>query len=572
MVVTILVGLIPAGIVLDRRIAVSLLDRARADLAKAPRILSDRAVAWSDALMMHAKEVAHAPGLSAAVRRKDRSAAVTVLEAIRPSLGPAVPLVVVESGTWHIGPEADSAMVTLTRAGQMPVAVRQAGDVLQTQALAPIEDDGRWIGAAGVARPMDQLEAEGLKGLTGSEVILAAGAGWQIMATTIDTTVARAIIAAVRATPDVREVSLGDDQWLVQHAALDAAGSAVFVRSASAELALLPALRRTAALAVLGGALLALGLGSWLAARLSRPVRQLAGAAAEMAQGRFDAPLPDSRFSEVARVVERFEAMRQALRERLEELRLANEALQDRSARLAALQSDLMQRERLAAAGRLVAQLAHEIRNPVASLRNCLELVRRRLDHDPEGREFADLAINELLRMHELAEQMLDVSRPRAGAPAACRPVAVARDVGRLVTAGVTSTEFDVHVTGDEQLQVTMAPDALKQVLLNLVQNAREAMVGHEGREVRVAVAPSPGRVRIVVDDEGPGIADDVRARVFDPFFSTKTAVHGVGLGLFVAEGLVRGAGGTIAVSRAPSGGARVEIELPAVRPAAVPA
>ena len=72
-----------------------------------------------------------------------------------------------------------------------------------------------------------------------------------------------------------------------------------------------------------------------------------------------------------------------------------------------------MQRDRLGAAGRLVAQLAHEIRNPIASLRNCLELIRRRVDDDPEAREFADLAIDELLRMHELAEQMLDLNRPR---------------------------------------------------------------------------------------------------------------------------------------------------------------
>ena len=108
-----------------------------------------------------------------------------------------------------------------------------------------------------------------------------------------------------------------------------------------------------------------------------------------------------------------FDSMRRALAARLEELGHANVELVDRNARLTALQSDLMQRDRLDAAGRLVAQLAHEIRNPIASLRNCLELIRRRVEHDPEALEFTDLAIDELLRMHELAEQMLDLNRPR---------------------------------------------------------------------------------------------------------------------------------------------------------------
>ena len=135
-----------------------------------------------------------------------------------------------------------------------------------------------------------------------------------------------------------------------------------------------------------------------------------------------------------------------------------------------------MQRDRLAATGRLVAQLAHEIRNPVASLRNCLELIRRRVDHDPEAREFVDLAIDELLRMHELAEQMLDVNRPRDRQVQSCLPTAAAREVARLTTAGIPSDLLEVRVEGDPAIEAAVAPDALKQVLLNLVQNAREAL------------------------------------------------------------------------------------------------
>jgi signal transduction histidine kinase len=268
-----------------------------------------------------------------------------------------------------------------------------------------------------------------------------------------------------------------------------------------------------------------------------------------------------------------FDSMRQALAARLEELRNANVALVDRNARLTALQSDLMQRDRLGAAGRLVAQLAHEIRNPIASLRNCLELIRRRVDKDPEAREFADLAIDELLRMHELAEQMLDLNRPRDTGVQRCHPVVVAREVSRLALVGAGRDALQIAVSGDDSLEAAMGPDALKQVLLNLVQNGREAYVGWPNKpagpaRVVIDVAAYDGEIRIEVSDNGPGIPPEILSRIFDPFFTTKEAVHGVGLGLFVAEGLVRTAGGRITAGNAPSSaerraGAWFRIELP---------
>jgi signal transduction histidine kinase len=267
--------------------------------------------------------------------------------------------------------------------------------------------------------------------------------------------------------------------------------------------------------------------------------------------------------------------MRRALAARLAELREANAALVDRNARLTALQADLMQRDRLVAAGRLVTQLAHEIRNPVASLRNCLELIRRRVENDPEAKEFTDLAIDELLRMHELAEQMLDIARPRGAGVARCNPAPVAREVAKLASIGnagdaAAGANVTIEVTGDDAVDAAIAPDALKQVLVNLVQNARDA-ARRSLTNIRVSVTAQPSRVALDVVDDGPGIPADILPRVFDPFFTTKDAVHGVGLGLFVAEGLVRAAGGTISAGNATPGshssytGAAFHIELPRV-------
>jgi C4-dicarboxylate-specific signal transduction histidine kinase len=121
-----------------------------------------------------------------------------------------------------------------------------------------------------------------------------------------------------------------------------------------------------------------------------------------------------------------------------------------------------------------------------------------------------------------------------------------------------------VELTGEEGLNAGMSPDSLKQVLLNLVQNAREALRsgGTNSPQIGVSVRGAPEGVIITVEDNGPGVPQELRTRIFDPFFTTKSAVDGVGLGLFVAEGLVRSAGGRLTLDRSTSG-ARFVVELP---------
>jgi two-component system C4-dicarboxylate transport sensor histidine kinase DctB len=124
-------------------------------------------------------------------------------------------------------------------------------------------------------------------------------------------------------------------------------------------------------------------------------------------------------------------------------------------------------------------------------------------------------------------------------------------------------------VNGGDGVEAAMAPDAFKQVLLNLVQNSRDANTSDGPATIGIIVRREGARVSVDVVDDGPGIPDAIVPRVFDPFFTTKDAVHGVGLGLFVAEGLVRSAGGSITVRnagdtpRTPYRGAWFHIELP---------
>ncbi len=264
--------------------------------------------------------------------------------------------------------------------------------------------------------------------------------------------------------------------------------------------------------------------------------------------------------------------MRSALAARLKDLEAANTELGEKQQRLKTLQAELIQRDRLAASGRVVAELAHEIRNPVANVRNCLEVVRRRLGDDDTSLEFVELAIGEILRMHELAERVLDLNRPRDASIRRCDAATVAHEVAALTRAGAQARGVDVRVEVHAEADAAIAPDALKQVLLNVTQNAREALEG--GGEISISVARANGRVVLEVADDGPGIPDDVLPNVFDAFFTTKSAVRGVGLGLFVAEGILSAYGGRISASNREehAGGPRdsarhgavFRIELPA--------
>jgi signal transduction histidine kinase len=555
-----LAGLVPAGASLHRRLERELIARARAEMAVAPRVLADRDAAIAAAMMMHAKEVASAPALGAAVARRDRAGAERLVADAAKSLGDADGVLILRSGEVWRGPPVGRTLLEATRRWEMPVVTITDADRLTTVALAPLRAGGEWLGAAGVVRPIDTATATALAAVTRSDVVIAIGTG--VVAATLPDTLARAIAAA---PTEASHLVVGSRRFLVERARLGDGGTALFVRDLDRELAVLPRLRRVAIISAAVALAMSLLLGAALVARLTRSVRTLADAADRMTAGDFASPLGSFGIRELRRVAAAFDTMRRTLSSRLRELETANASLADHSARLGVLQAELMQRDRLAATSHLVAQLAHEIRNPVANLRNCLEVLRKRLEHDARGREFADLAIDELLRMHELAEQLLDVNRPRDPTVRTCNAAEVAREVAALESMGPPDSAPEIVIAGGERADARIAPDALKQVLTNVVRNAREAIgMREQPGVIRIEVARAGASVIIQVRDDGPGIPADMLNRIFDPFVSTKHAVHGVGLGLYVAEGLVRAAGGRItAANNVGAPGACVRIELP---------
>ena len=562
-VLVLLAGMVPAGLLLDHRLVAELEEGVRSDLASAPLVFESRFEANAGMWMMHAREISAHGALGAALSRGADTDAASHARGVAEAFPGEDAVLVSEGGAVVTGPEVPPEVVELTRAGEMPVLVVQSEEGLGTVALAPVKDGDRWVGAAGVWIPMDQEEAARLSVLTRSDVLLRAPDG-ALAAYTGRAEPAMGLFGMLADRPvgeDVDEFSLDGSRYLVVGAPMPGGGRVSFVRSLDEELAVVPALRVVGA-GVLGVALvLALLVGVAFSSMLARPVGSLGEAASRIAAGDFDAPVQRSSVTEVDQVAEAFEVMRDALAARIAELGAANRELEDRQERLSMLQAELVQRDRLPAAARLLAQLAHEVRNPVASVRNCLEILRRRVDGDAEASELADLAIDELLRMHELAERMLDLHRPRA-TDGDCDAMSVAHDVASVVRMGLGDRNVAVTVTGAEPVRVEMPPDALKQILLNLVQNALDAIEEDGAIDVRVERAGANARIDVV--DTGHGIGADALPQIFDPFFTTKADVRGVGLGLFTAAGIVRSYGGRIAAANRRDGaGARLTVEVP---------
>jgi signal transduction histidine kinase len=561
--------LVPAGVVLDHRLRSALEVKARRELLLGPGFLGDLNRARADALMMHAKEAAHTAGLGSALAADRVGPALRLLQGGVVADGER-PVLVDARGRVMQGPRGASALAVETRAGQMPVAFVADSGAVWRVALAPVQLGGRWVGAAGVVVDAGRVLAGTLAGLTASDIVVLGGNGRTVAGAFADSLPGAAPDSAMAWEGDgrvhVMTLRSGQRYW-VTVAPLGSAGCVVFLRSIDRELAALPVLRRAGLVVGSAALLVVLLLGMLIAAGLARPVRALAEAADRLAQGDFDAPLKGSSLREVDRMAIAFDRMRRALASRLDELRRANRELALGKERLEALQAEMIQRDRLVASGRLVAGLAHEIRNPVANVRNCLELIHRRVEGDAEAREFADLAIDELLRMHELAEQMLDLHRPMDPGASRCDVGAVAARVAALFRAAVRDARWRLVVDGAADGLAAIGPDDLKQVLLALLDNAREAMPGGGLIEIRLGTRSGARTVDVV--DTGPGIPPDVLPRIFDPLFTTKSGLDGVGLGLFVAEGVVRRHGGRLSAGNRTDGrtGAWFRVELRSAAP-----
>jgi C4-dicarboxylate-specific signal transduction histidine kinase len=238
-------------------------------------------------------------------------------------------------------------------------------------------------------------------------------------------------------------------------------------------------------------------------------------------------------------------------------------ALQETNARLSAAQMELVAAERLATVGRLAAAVAHEVGNPLGGILGYLSLARRQVGERPQALELLALIEGEVQRIDGIVRGLLDLGRPSPAGRASLLELRRQVDATvRLVSAGREFSGVEVSVDVPPELLVRAASGPLAQVLINLLLNAAHAVQG-AGR-VAVAAREAGGRVALSVEDTGPGIPPEVLPRLFEPFFTTRPAGEGSGLGLAVARHLALQMGGDLRAENRPAGGARFTLELPA--------
>lgn len=232
--------------------------------------------------------------------------------------------------------------------------------------------------------------------------------------------------------------------------------------------------------------------------------------------------------------------------------------------KLVHLEEKLKQHEKLAAVGQLAAGIAHEIRNPLASMSASIEMLKDAFPEASatgENRRLMEIAIREIDRLNRLITEFLDFVKPEKFKLAA---VDLGALLGDVVLAVRGSKEARDRVAFLEEYTAASAlanGEKLKQVIYNLVVNAVQSMT--KGGEVRVGCGPvSAQRVKFWVEDQGHGMSEDVLSHLYEPFFTTKD--KGTGLGLATAYKIVEAHHGEIRVTSRVGTGTRFEIWLPA--------
>lgn len=315
---------------------------------------------------------------------------------------------------------------------------------------------------------------------------------------------------------------------------------------------------------VLACSLTALFLGYWL---VGRPVQLLRDRARRAGEGDFAGCVQLRQRDEMGELGAEIDDMCTRIAEA--NARLAEET----EAKLAALER-MRHAERLASVGRFASGIAHELGTPLNVVSARAKMIASDLQQSPPVRAHARVIGEQAARMTDMIRQLLDLSRRRSTRMGAVSVGQCVKSVVEMLAPVAAARQVTTETTTPEAaLVVRLDPGEAQQVLSNVVLNAIQA--SREGGLVRVVVeelqarppalrgGPEGRYVRVLVRDEGEGIAPEDLPHVFEPFFTTKGPGEGTGLGLAIAEGIVQDAGGWIEVSSAPGQGTQMAIYLP---------
>ena len=297
-------------------------------------------------------------------------------------------------------------------------------------------------------------------------------------------------------------------------------------------------------LAVAGAALVAaLAAALWLSGRIAWPVGRVADAARRVAGGDLDGAVPVTSRDEIGDLARAFNTM---------------------TAELRASRERAVQAERVAAWREMARRLAHELKNPLFPIQLSIETLRRNLDQPAASfaslfRESSDTILDALGSLRRIVDEFAEFARMPRPEPRPTDVNEVVEKVLALHRAGAGAVRVEAALSPGLPA-IAADPDLLARALGNLVRNALEAMPG--GGTLNLRTASRDGTVAIEVQDDGPGITEEQRTRLFVPYFTTKKG--GTGLGLAIVQGIVSDHGGRVEVRSAPGAGTTFTLVLPA--------
>ncbi len=238
---------------------------------------------------------------------------------------------------------------------------------------------------------------------------------------------------------------------------------------------------------------------------------------------------------------------------------------------------------KLASIGELAAGVGHEINNPINGIINCADLLLKQTEPGSKARQFTELVRSEADRIAVIVQNLLSFSRQDKHQYSAARPRDIVDVVLNLCGKKLAKSHIRLEVEVPEALpRINCRSEQLQQVLMNLIINAVHSLderfpMADPGKTLRISAEQisSPGGpvLRLVVQDNGTGIAPEHAGRIFDPFFTTKGRDKGTGLGLAISDGIVKAHNGTITAVSTPGKGAAFHVDLPmggAVAPAPI--
>jgi signal transduction histidine kinase len=233
--------------------------------------------------------------------------------------------------------------------------------------------------------------------------------------------------------------------------------------------------------------------------------------------------------------------------------------LREQADQIIEIEEQLRRADRLSALGELSAGMAHEIRNPLGSIKGTAEILRDGVAADDPKLEFAEILIREVDRLNRVLEDFLRFARPAPVEHGRFSLAKVVSDVLDLTRQQALRNRVEIRVELDDEIEIPGQSEQIKQVFLNLVLNALQAMP--EGGALVISSKNLLQEVHVKVCDNGPGIALENKERIFNPFVTTRDS--GTGLGLAITQRIIQGHDGRIVLDSSPGEGACFTVCLP---------